>query len=86
MIDGQPDAARLEDQPMSGQTSTGQRVSPWASGLILFAGGMLVITGVLQIFVGTAAPTVSAGGHGSWPGHPACRLKGPGNDRHDARG
>ena len=40
---------------MSDQTSTRQRVSPWASGLILFAGGMLVITGVLQIFVGTAA-------------------------------
>jgi hypothetical protein len=40
---------------MSDQTSTGQRVSPWASGLILFAGAMLVVTGVLQIFAGTAA-------------------------------
>jgi hypothetical protein len=29
MIDGQSDAARLQDLPMSGQTSIGQRVSPW---------------------------------------------------------
>jgi hypothetical protein len=40
---------------MSDQTSTGQRGSPWAGGLILFAGGMLVVTGVLQIFAGTTA-------------------------------
>lgn len=40
---------------MSNETSTGQRLSPWASGPILFAAGMLVITGVLQVFIGTAA-------------------------------
>lgn len=38
----------------SNETSTGQRVSPWASGPILFAAGMLVITS-LQVFIGTAA-------------------------------
>ena len=30
-------------------------MSPWASGLIMFAGGMLVITGILQIFIGVTA-------------------------------
>ena len=40
---------------MSHQASTGQVVSPWASGLIMFAGGMLVITGILQIFIGVTA-------------------------------
>ena len=40
---------------MSNEMSTAQRAAPWASGRILFAAGMLVITGVLQIFVGTTA-------------------------------
>jgi len=39
---------------MSNQPSTVQHVSPWASGPILFAAGMLVITGVLQVFAGAA--------------------------------
>ena len=43
---------------MSNETSTERRASPWASGPILFAAGMLVITGVLQVFVGTTALTV----------------------------
>jgi uncharacterized membrane protein YphA (DoxX/SURF4 family) len=34
---------------------TRRRVSQWAGGPILFAGGMLVITGVMQVFIGTAA-------------------------------
>jgi len=40
---------------MSSETSTGQRAAPWASGPILFAAGMLVITGVMQVFIGTTA-------------------------------
>jgi hypothetical protein len=40
---------------MNSDTSTRQRVSPWATGSILFAAGMLVITGVLQLFIGTTA-------------------------------
>ena len=40
---------------MSNETLTGQRTAPWASGPILFAAGMLVITGVMQIFIGTTA-------------------------------
>ena len=40
---------------MSTEISTRQRVSPWASGLILFAGGMMVVAGLWQIFTGTAA-------------------------------
>ncbi len=51
-------ALRGEGAEMSSETSTGRRTSPWASGSILFAAGMLVITGVLQVFVGTTALTV----------------------------
>jgi hypothetical protein len=40
---------------MSHQSATRQGVSPWASGPIVFAGGMLVITGVLQIFIAIPA-------------------------------
>ena len=40
---------------MNSDTSRRQRVSPWATGSILFAAGMLVITGVLQLFIGTTA-------------------------------
>ena len=40
---------------MSSEMATGQRVLQWASGPILFAGGMLVITGLMQVFIGTAA-------------------------------
>ena len=39
---------------MSCQSSTRQ-ASPWATGLITFAAGMLVITGILQIFIGATA-------------------------------
>lgn len=39
---------------MSSEMKTGQRMQ-WASGPILFAGGMLVITGLMQVFIGTAA-------------------------------
>jgi len=40
---------------MSHQSATRQGVSQWASGPIVFAGGMLVITGVLQIFIAIPA-------------------------------
>jgi hypothetical protein len=40
---------------MSQQSSTARITSPWATGPILFSGGMLVITGVLQIFIGVTA-------------------------------
>jgi hypothetical protein len=41
---------------MSHQSATTrQAVSPWASGPITFAGAMLVITGVLQIFIAIPA-------------------------------
>jgi hypothetical protein len=40
---------------MSHQSATRQGVSPWASGPIVFAAGMLVITGVLQIFIAIPA-------------------------------
>jgi hypothetical protein len=40
---------------MSNETSTGRPASPWASGPILFAAGMLVVTGVMQVFIGTTA-------------------------------
>ncbi|HEY0815180.1 MAG TPA: hypothetical protein VGE11_18070 [Pseudonocardia sp.] len=40
---------------MSHQSSTGQVASPWASGLILFSGGMLVISGILQLFIAVPA-------------------------------
>ena len=40
---------------MSADGSTGQRVTPWATGPIVFAGAMLVITGVLQIFTAVMA-------------------------------
>lgn len=40
---------------MSNETSTGQRAAPWASGPILFAAGMLVITGIMQVFIGTTS-------------------------------
>lgn len=40
---------------MSQQSSTARIGSPWATGPILFSGGMLVISGVLQIFVGVTA-------------------------------
>jgi hypothetical protein len=40
---------------MSHQASTTPIGSPWATGPILFSGGMLVISGVLQIFIGVTA-------------------------------
>jgi hypothetical protein len=40
---------------MSHQSSTRQVGSPWASGLITFAAGILVITGILQLFIGVSA-------------------------------
>jgi hypothetical protein len=40
---------------MSTEMSTHRRVSPWASGPILFASAIMVIAGILQVFVGTAA-------------------------------
>ncbi|WP_181779841.1 DUF7144 family membrane protein [Pseudonocardia pini] len=40
---------------MSTDLSSSRRASPWASGLIVFAGGLLAVAGVFQIFVGTAA-------------------------------
>ena len=40
---------------MSHERATGQRVSPWARGPIVFAGGMLVIAGLMQVFIGTTA-------------------------------
>jgi len=40
---------------MSHQSATRQGVSPWARGPIVFAAGMLVITGVLQIFIAIPA-------------------------------
>jgi hypothetical protein len=40
---------------MSIEMSTSRRTSPWASGLIVFAGGMLAVAGLLQVFAGTAA-------------------------------
>ena len=52
------EAAGMKESKMSNETSTGRRHPPWASGSILFAAGMLVITGVLQVFVGTTALTV----------------------------
>src|SRR5690349_13464582 len=44
-----------KELPMSTEVSTDQRVSPWASGPILLSGGLLVIGGILQVFIGTAA-------------------------------
>jgi hypothetical protein len=41
--------------PLSTEISTGQRVSPWVSGLILFAAAIMVIAGVWQVFTGTVA-------------------------------
>jgi hypothetical protein len=40
---------------MSTDVSSRQRVAPWATGLILFAGAMMVIVGLFQIFAGTSA-------------------------------
>ena len=40
---------------MSHHSPTGRIRSPWASGLIAFSGGMLVINGILQIFIGVTA-------------------------------
>ena len=40
---------------MSTEMSTGSRVSPWASGPILLASGILVIAGIWQVFIGTTA-------------------------------
>jgi hypothetical protein len=40
---------------MSTEIATEKRVSPWASGLIVFAGAMMVVAGIWQIFAGTAA-------------------------------
>jgi uncharacterized membrane protein YphA (DoxX/SURF4 family) len=45
----------VEEMPLRTEISTGQRVSPWASGLILFAAAIMVIAGVWQVFTGTAA-------------------------------
>jgi hypothetical protein len=40
---------------MAAEVSTMPRRPPWAHGLIVFAGGVMVVVGVLQIFTGTAA-------------------------------
>lgn len=40
---------------MSTERATRQQAPLWASGPILFAGGMLVIAGLMQVFIGTAA-------------------------------
>jgi hypothetical protein len=40
---------------MSQQTSTAPVAPRWASGLIVFSGSMLVVTGVLQLFIGVSA-------------------------------
>jgi len=40
---------------MSHQSARRETFSPWASGRITFAGGMLVVTGVLQIFIAITA-------------------------------
>jgi hypothetical protein len=45
---------------MTSATSTGQRVSPWATGLIVFAGAIMVVAGIWQVFSGTAALTHAA--------------------------
>jgi uncharacterized membrane protein YphA (DoxX/SURF4 family) len=45
----------VEELQMSHERATGQRVSPWASGPIVFAGGMLVIAGLMQVFIGITA-------------------------------
>jgi len=47
--------APVEEQPMSAEMSTETRVSPWASGPILLASAILVITGIMQVFIGTTA-------------------------------
>jgi hypothetical protein len=49
------DICAPEELPMSTDVSTEQRVSPWATGLIVFAGAMMVIAGLFQIFAGTVA-------------------------------
>jgi uncharacterized membrane protein YphA (DoxX/SURF4 family) len=40
---------------MSVEIAREERGSPWASGLIVFAGGMMVVAGIWQVFIGTAA-------------------------------
>jgi hypothetical protein len=45
----------VEEQPMSAEMSTEPRVSPWAAGPILLASSILVISGILQVFIGTTA-------------------------------
>ena len=40
---------------MNTEMSTHQRMTPWASGPILVAGAILVIAGIWQVFIGTAA-------------------------------
>ena len=40
---------------MNTEMSTQQRVSPWASGPILLAGGIMVMAGIWQVFIGTTA-------------------------------
>jgi hypothetical protein len=40
---------------MRAEMLTAERSSPWAHGLIVFAGAIMVIAGVLQIFTGTTA-------------------------------
>jgi hypothetical protein len=39
---------------MSQQTTTAPVAPRWASGLIVFSGSMLVVTGVLQLFIGVS--------------------------------
>src|SRR5687768_3168092 len=50
----------VEGRSMTSATSTGQRVSPWATGLIAFAGAIMVVAGIWQVFSGTAALTHAA--------------------------
>jgi hypothetical protein len=44
-------STQMPSQPMVSE----QRVSPWASGLTVFAAALMVVTGIWQIFAGIAA-------------------------------
>jgi hypothetical protein len=44
-------STQIPSRPMVSE----QRVSPWASGLTVFAAALMVVTGIWQIFVGIAA-------------------------------
>ena len=44
-------STQIPSRPMASE----QRVSPWASGLTVFAAALMVVTGIWQIFAGIAA-------------------------------